>query len=158
MPKRYCALIRIRLLIFLVPCTLPVTSLTSHIVYIPLSACVCGVFVLHVDAAITVQLSTGRLAITRYSVNANARTALRYAGPSLWRAGTQKFKDKRRTLTSDEQVQAMKVKYGGRSAHRQKSNPLEITETPRSKLPRVMLCPVFFGIKGFIANLRYDTQ
>jgi len=32
-----------------------------------------------------VQLSTGRLAITRYSVNANAMTALRYAGLSLWR-------------------------------------------------------------------------
>ena len=52
------------------------THTTSHLAVLGLSNCR------------EVQLSTGRLAITRYSVNANAMTALRYAGPSLWRAGT----------------------------------------------------------------------
>ena len=49
------------------------TRTTSHLAVLGLSNCR------------EVQFSTGRLAITRYSVNANAMTALRYAGPSLWR-------------------------------------------------------------------------
>ena len=46
------------------------------------------------------------------------------------------MKDKRRSLTSDEQVRAMKDKYGGRAAAR-RENPLDVTEAPKLKVPRV---------------------
>jgi len=52
------------------------------------------------------------------------------------------MKDKRWSLTSDEQVQQMKAKYGGRAGIRRPANPLDVTETPRSKTPRVMSCIV----------------
>ena len=63
------------------------------------------------------------------------------------------MKDKRRSLTSDEQVLQMKAKYGGRSAHRRTSNPLDITETPRSKTPRVC----FEVHSFFVCNLLSES-
>lgn len=54
----------------------------------------------------------------------------------------QQFEDCRRKLISEEQVQQMKAKYGGRANYRQWENPSDLTETPRSKIPRV--CFVVF--------------